>query len=389
MASPTMSEEIRPFKIDVTESDLEDLRRRLRATRWPDRQTVPDWSQGIPLQYVQEVCDYWARDYDWRRTEARLNALPQFQTCLDGVGIYFLHVRSPHADATPLILTHGWPGSVIEFLKVIPALTDPCQRGGESQDAFHLVCPALPGFGFSDQPRLNGWSVQRIARAWSELMLRLGYQGYYAQGGDWGADVTTAIALQDKEHCCGIHLNMPVGRPDPATMDNLTDEEKDCLAGMRHYRDWDSGYSKQQSTRPQTLGYALADSPAGQAAWILEKFWAWTDCRGNPENVLTRDEMLDNIMLYWLPNAAASSARLYWESFGKLSHGPYDPVQIPAGCSIFPKDILRLSRRWAEKRYRNLLYWNRVDRGGHFAAFEQPDLFVSELRACFRALRAR
>jgi pimeloyl-ACP methyl ester carboxylesterase len=359
---------------------LEDLKRRLRATRWPDAQTVGDWSQGIPLEYVQKLCDYWAGEYDWRKTEARLNALPQFQTDLDGVSIYFLHIRSRHDDALPLILTHGWPGSIIEFLKVIPALTDPTAHGGQASDAFHVVCPALPGYGFSGKPKQNGWTAEKIAHAWGQLMLRLGYQRYYAQGGDWGALVTTAIALQDTEHCHGIHLNMPMVRPDPATMSSLTGEEKDALAGIQHYQDWDSGYSKQQSTRPQTQGYGLADSPAGQAAWILEKFWAWTDCNGNPENILTRDEMLDDVMLYWLPNAAASSARLYWESFNKINN---DAVRIPVGCSVFPKEIFRVSRRWAEKRYPNLVYWNKLDKGGHFAAFEQPELFVRELRACF------
>jgi pimeloyl-ACP methyl ester carboxylesterase len=380
-----MSEEIRPFKIHIDDAELADLKRRLRATRWPDAQTVGDWGQGIPLHYVQKVCDYWEREYDWRKTEARLNALPQFQTDLDGVSIHFLHIRSRHDDALPLVLTHGWPGSIIEFLKIIPALTDPTAHGGQASDAFHVVCPSLPGYGFSGKPKQSGWTVEKIARAWSELMLRLGYQRYYAQGGDWGAVVTTAIALQDTEHCHGVHLNMPVVRPDPATMSSLTQEEKDGLAGMQHYQDWDSGYSKQQSTRPQSLGYGLADSPAGQAAWILEKFWAWTDCNGNPENALTRDEMLDDVMLYWLPNAAASSARLYWESFNKIN---YDPVRIPVGCSVFPKEIFRVSRRWAQKRYPNLVYWNRLDKGGHFAAFEQPELFVRELRACFGKMRA-
>jgi pimeloyl-ACP methyl ester carboxylesterase len=380
-----MSEEIRPFKIHVDDSELEDLKRRLRVTRWPDAQTVGDWGQGIPLDYVQKVCDYWAHEYDWRKTEARLNALPQSQTDLDGVSIHFLHIRSRHDDALPLVLTHGWPGSIIEFLKIIPALTDPTAHGGQASDAFHVVCPSLPGYGFSGKPKQSGWTVEKIARAWSELMLRLGYQRYYAQGGDWGAVVTTAIALQDTEHCHGVHLNMPLVRPDPATMSSLTQEEKDGLAGMQHYQDWDSGYSKQQGTRPQSLGYGLADSPAGQAAWILEKFWAWTDCDGHPENALTRDEMLDDVMLYWLPNAAASSARLYWESFNKIN---YDPVRIPVGCSVFPKEIFRVSRRWAQKRYPNLVYWNRLDKGGHFAAFEQPELFVHELRACFRKMRA-
>jgi pimeloyl-ACP methyl ester carboxylesterase len=380
-----MSDEIRPFKIHIDDAELADLKRRLRATRWPDAQTVGDWGQGIPLHYVQKVCDYWAHEYDWRKTEARLNALPQSQTDLDGVSIHFLHIRSRHDDALPLVLTHGWPGSIIEFLKIIPALTDPTAHGGQASDAFHVVCPSLPGYGFSGKPKQSGWTVEKIARAWSELMLRLGYQRYYAQGGDWGAVVTTAIALQDTEHCHGVHLNMPVVRPDLSTMDSLTEEEKDGLAGMQHYQDWDSGYSKQQGTRPQSLGYGLADSPAGQAAWILEKFWAWTDCDGHPENALTRDEMLDDVMLYWLPNAAASSARLYWESFNKIN---YDPVRIPVGCSVFPKEIFRVSRRWAQKRYPNLVYWNRLDKGGHFAAFEQPELFVHELRACFRKMRA-
>jgi len=380
-----MSEEVRSFKISVSDAELEDLRRRLRATRWPDAQTVDDWSQGIPLDYVQKVCDYWARQYDWRKTEARLNALPQFQTDLDGLPIHFLHIRSRHDDALPLVLTHGWPGSILEFLKVIPALTDPTAHGGQANEAFHVVCPSLPGYGFSGKPKQSGWPVERIARAWSTLMLRLGYRRYYAQGGDWGALVTTAIALQDTEHCHGIHLNMPVVRPDMSTMSSLTDEEQADLAGMQHYQDWESGYSKEQSTRPQTLGYGLADSPAGQAAWVLEKFWAWTDSNGNPENVLTRDEMLDDVMLYWISNAAASSARLYWESFNKIT---YDPVRIPVGCNVFPKEIFRVSRRWAEKRYSNLVYWNKLERGGHFAALEQPELFVGELRACFGKMRS-
>jgi pimeloyl-ACP methyl ester carboxylesterase len=379
-----MSEEIRPFKIQTSDAELDDLKRRLHATRWPDKEAVDDWSQGIPLAYVQQVCEYWASKYDWRKTEARLNAQPQFRTEIDGLNIYFLHIRSRHASATPLILTHGWPGSIMEFQKAIPMLTDPTAHGGDAADAFHVVCPALPGYSFSDKPKKNGWNVEKIARAWSELMHRLGYNWYFAQGGDWGAAVTTAIALQDTEHCHGIHLNMPTVRPDPETMNSLTDEEKDGLAGFKYYQDWDSGYSKEQSTRPQTVGYGLVDSPAGQAAWILEKFWAWTDSNGNPENVLTRDELLDNIMLYWLPGAAASSARLYWESFSRTN---MDPVRIPVGCSIFPKEIFRISRRWAEKRYQNLVYWNRLDRGGHFAAFEQPQLYVQEVRACFRKMR--
>ncbi len=377
-------ENIVPFRIDISNAELADLQRRLRATRWPDAETPNDWSQGIPLAYVQEVCRYWAEEYDWRATEARLNTLDQFRTTLDGLGIHFLHIRSSYESAMPLVMTHGWPGSIVEFLKVIAPLTDPTAHGGSSADAFHIVCPTLPGYGFSDKPTAPGWNVERIARAWSQLMLRLGYDRYVAQGGDWGAAVTTAIALQDPEHCLGIHLNMPIVAPDRDTMDRLTEPEKDALAGRKHYQDWDSGYSKQQSTRPQTVGYGLVDSPAGQAAWILEKFWAWTDCDGHPENALTRDELLDNIMLYWLPGVAASSARLYWESFGRASMAE---VQVPTGCSMFPKEIFRCSRRWAEKRFRKLVYWNELERGGHFAAFECPQTFVGELRACFHHMR--
>ena len=379
-----MSDAITPFKIAISDAELNDLKRRLQATRWPDKETPDDWSQGIPLQYVQDVCRYWADRYDWRAREARLNRFPQFRTTIDGVGFHFVHVRSPHSNALPLVMTHGWPGSIVEFQKVIEPLTDPTQHGGSAGDAFHVVCPTLPGYGFSDKPTAPGWNVERIGRAWSVLMPRLGYPRYVAQGGDWGSIVTTAIGLNDTKNCLGIHLNMPIVTPDPATMNDLSDLEKSALAGMQHYQDWDSGYSKQQGTRPQTLGYGLADSPSGQAAWILEKFWAWTDCNGHPENVLTRDELLDNVMLYWLTDSAASSARLYWESFNKVSR---DPVSIPVGCSIFPKEIFRCSKRWAEKRFQKLVYWNELDKGGHFAAFERPDVFVNEVRSCFRQMR--
>ncbi len=379
-----MSDRIEPFRITSSDADLDDLRRRLRATRFPERECVDDWSQGIPLAYVQDLCGYWAEKYDWRAREALLNRFPQFKTQLDGVGVHFLHVRSPHANAMPLVMTHGWPGSIVEFQKVIEPLTNPTAHGGEARDAFHVVCPSLPGYGFSDKPAHKGWNVQRIARAWSRLMPRLGYARYAAQGGDWGAMVTTCIGIQDPDNCLGIHLNMPIAPPDPATLGDLTDKEKSALAGMQHYNDWDSGYSKQQSTRPQTVGYALTDSPAGQAAWIIEKFWSWTDCDGHPENSLTRDELLDNVMLYWLPGNAASSARLYWESFSKP---PMEPISIPVGCSIFPKEIFRTSRRWAEKRFSKLIHFNELAKGGHFAAFEQPETFVREVRDCFRKLR--
>ena len=379
-----MSDAVQPFRIAASDDALEDLRRRLRATRWPEKEPVDDWSQGIPLGYVQDVCAYWAEKYDWRAREARLNGFPQFRTELDGLGIHFVHVRSKHPEALPLVVTHGWPGSIAEFQKVIEPLADPTAHGGDARDAFHVVCPSLPGYGYSDKPARAGWNVDRIGRAWAALMARLGYGRYGAQGGDWGAMVTTAVGLQDTEHCAGIHLNMPIAPPDPATMGSLSEREQGALASMQHYQEWDSGYSKQQSTRPQTVGYGLVDSPAGQAAWILEKFWAWTDCNGHPENVLTRDELLDNVMLYWLPATAASSARLYWESFRAPNLAP---VPVPTGCSIFPKEIFRCSRRWAEKRYTQLRYWNELERGGHFAAFEQPELYVREVRDCFRGLR--
>ena len=379
-----MSNEVTPFRIDVADADLKELRNRLHATRWPERETVDDWSQGIPLSYTQELCRYWADEYDWRAREAALNRFPQFRTELDGLGIHFIHVRSPHADALPLVITHGWPGSVVEFHKVIEPLTDPTAHGGSADDAFHVVCPSLPGYGFSDKPVKAGWSTQRIGNAWTELMARLGYGRYGAQGGDWGAIVTQSIGQLDVEHLAGIHLNMPSVGPDRNTLEAMTEREKAALESIQYYNDWDSGYSKQQSTRPQTLGYGLVDSPAGQCAWIVEKFWAWTDCDGHPENVLTRDELLDNVMLYWIPGNAASSGRLYWESFRT---GNRDPVSAPTGCSIFPKEIFRPSRRWAERRFTDIRYWNELDKGGHFAAFEQPEAFVNELRSFFRLVR--
>ena len=379
--------DIREFRIEIGDDVLQDLKLRLEATRWPDAETPDDWSQGVPLAYMREICAYWANEYDWRATEARLNAFPQYKTEVEGLDIHFLHVRSKHADALPLIITHGWPGSVVEFLKVIEPLTDPEAHGGEAADAFHIVCPSLPGYGFSDKPAATGWGVDKIATAWDTIMKRLGYGRYVAQGGDWGAAVTTSIATQNLGRCIGIHVNMPSARPSKESLANPTERDKIALAGAKHYQDWDSGYSKQQSTRPQTLGYGLADSPIGQAAWILEKFWAWTDCQGHPENALTRDELLDNVMVYWLTGSGASSARLYWQSFGSMGAGGGGGVELPTGCSIFPKEIVPTPRSWAETRYRNIVYWNELDKGGHFAAFEQPELFVDELRKCFRLMR--
>lgn len=380
----TMAQEIRSFVIDIPESDLDDLRWRLGHTRWPEPATVDDWSQGVPLGYVRDLCEYWRDGYDWRASEARLNAFPQFLTDIDGLPIHFIHVRSSHEDAVPLVITHGWPGSVVEFCKVIGPLTEPVAHGGRADDAFHVVCPSLPGYGFSGKPSRPGWGTARISDAWDTLMTRLGYTRYGAQGGDWGAQVTTGLAMRHPDHLVGIHLNMPGVIPDPATMDDLTETEKAALASLEYYSKQDSGYAKEQSTRPQTIGYSLLDSPVGLCAWIIEKFWSWTDSDGDPANVLTRDEMLDNVMLYWLPGTGASAARMYWESLARPLLGP---VEAPAGCSIFPKEIIRPSRRWAEKHFADLRYWNEPVRGGHFAAFEQPVTFVGEVRAAFRAFR--
>lgn len=378
---------ITPFHLDVPEAELRDLRDRLARTRWPEAETVPDWSQGVPLAYLRELCTYWAEKYDWRATEARLGALPQFRTEIDGLGIHFLHVRSPHADALPLVLTHGWPGSVVEFLKVIEPLTNP----PDPADAFHVVCPSLPGYGFSDRPAERGWTVERIASAWVELMRRLGYDRYGAQGGDWGTTITSLVGQQDPEHVAGIHLTPPLAAPDRATFDDLTAAEREALADLEHSQRSEAGYFTQQSTRPQTLGYGLVDSPVALCAWLVEKFYAWTDCDGHPENALTRDELLDNLMLYWLPGTGASAARLYWESFRgveeRFTSSNTDVVDVPTGCSIFPKEVPRPSRRWAARRFTDIRHWNELDRGGHFAAFEQPELFVDEVRTFFRLVR--
>jgi epoxide hydrolase len=382
-----MGQEIVPFRIEIAEAELADLRRRLRQTRWPERETVAGWSQGVPLAYLRELCDYWADGYDWRATEARLNALPQFQTEIDGIRFVFAHVRSPNPGALPLILTHGWPGSVVEFMKVIGPLSNP----GQAADAFHLVCPSLPGYGFSGKPEQTGWGIERIARAWAVLMERLGYSRYGAVGSDWGTSVSTLLGQQDRAHVAGVHLIPPLAGPDPATLDDLTDAERAALAALEYSAEWDSGYSREHATRPQTIGYALVDSPAALAAWIVEKFWAWTDHDGPLEDVLTRDELLDNLMLYWLPGTGASAARLYWESIRQVNEWiagtGASPVEVPVGCSVFPRELQRPSRRWAEKRFADIRYWNEPGRGGHFAAFEQPELFAEEVRAFFRLVR--
>jgi pimeloyl-ACP methyl ester carboxylesterase len=378
----TSRADVSPFRIAVPDDVLADLRLRLTNTRWPEAAPVQDWSQGIPLDYTRELARYWAQDYDWRTREAALNRFDQFTTEIDGLEIHFIHQRSPHEDAFPIVLTHGWPGSIVEFAKVLGPLTDPTAHGGRAEDAFHVVCPSLPGYGFSAKPTTTGWNTARIAAAWETLMTRLGYQRYGAQGGDWGAAVTADIG-RNVGHCVGIHTNMPAGRP-PATLESPTDDEQQALAAMAHYRRWDSGYFKQQSTRPQTLGYGLVDSPAAQLAWIVEKFWSWTDCDGHPENALSRDEMLDNVMLYWVNGTGASSARLYWESMGAFGTGTR--VELPTGVASFPAELSRPPRSWCETNY-NITRWTTMPRGGHFAAFEQPELFVEDVRAFFGTVR--
>ena len=373
--------ELKHFRIDVPTEVLDDLHARLAQTRWPESECVDDWSQGIPLAYTRELATYWADSYDWRAREAGLNRFDQFTTEIDGLDIHFIHQRSPHDDAFPLVITHGWPGSIAEFQNVIAPLVDP--PSGRAEDAFHVVCPSLPGYGFSGKPSQTGWGVGKIAEAWETLMLRLGYDRYGAQGGDWGAAVTTQIG-RNGGHCIAIHLNMPIARPAAGSGGDLTEDEQQALAAYAEHRQWGTGYSKQQSTRPQTLGYGLVDSPVGQLAWIVEKFWAWTDCDGHPENAVSRDELLDNVMLYWVTGSGASSARLYWESFNSfITDGR---VELPTGIAAFPKEILRTPRRWCETSY-NVTHWTTMPRGGHFAALEQPELFVDDVRAFFATVR--
>ncbi len=378
-----MTTAIEPFQVAVTSSAIGDLRERLNRARWPEPATVTDWSQGVPLGYLQDLCRYWRDDYDWTARQDRLNSFPQYRAEIDGLGVHFIHVPSPHPGALPLILTHGWPGSVVEFLEVIPALVDPTLEGGDPADAFHVVVPSLPGYGFTDRPAETGWGIERTARAWAELMSRLGYRRYGAQGGDWGSMVTTSIGQQDPGHVAGIHLNMVLGFPGPDDGE-MTEMEQSAMARVQDYNEWDSGYMKQQGTRPQTLGYGLVDSPVGQCAWILEKFWSWSDTDGDPVGALGADRILDNVMLYWLTATGASSARMYWES---IRNPPFGPVSVPMGASVFPKEIFRCSRRWAERQFADIRYWGEPEVGGHFAAFEQPAIFVEELRRFFATVR--
>ena len=373
------------FEVQISEAAIADLRARLRNTRWPEAEPVADWSQGVPLAYVQELAAWWADDYDMGLA-GRINRFPQAKVDVAGLGIHYLHVPSPEPDALPIVMTHGWPGSVVEFLDVIGPLSDPRTHGGDPADAFHVVVPSLPGYGWSDKPASTGWGVERIAAAWHELMNGLGYGRYVAQGGDWGAGVTTALAQKAPDGLLAIHLNMAFALPDPSTMSDLTPVESRALADISTHARWGMGYSSQQSTRPQTLGYGLTDSPAGQLAWIVEKFWAWTDCGGHPEGALSRQQMLDNVSAYWFTASATSSARLYWESLTRLTQG-LGRVELPTCVTVFPKEIIRPSRRWAEKTYGDLRWFDEVDHGGHFAALEQPELFVEQLRKSFRQFR--
>jgi pimeloyl-ACP methyl ester carboxylesterase len=381
-----MSDVIEPFHIHMDDADLEDLRSRLARTRFPDQIAATEWEAGIPMDYLRELVGYWMDGYDWRRQEARLNELDHFRTRIDGQSIHFVHARSPHPDAMPLLLTHGWPGSFVEFLDVVPRLTDPPAFGGRAADAFHLVVPSLPGYAFSEPPRTPGWDVRRIAVAFIGLMDRLGYARYGAQGGDWGAQVTTHIAGLDPEHCAAIHLNMPVGTR-PAEPGPLTDEEQADLADMAQFMRQEAAYANEQGTKPQTLGVGLNDSPAGLLAWIVEKFRAWSDCDGHPENSFSRDQLLTNVMLYWMTQTATSSVQLYWETnqSGVLTERlPF--IEVPTGVGRYPREVLRWPRSWVEKQY-NVTHWASMARGGHFAAMEQPELFADDLQAFYRTVR--
>jgi pimeloyl-ACP methyl ester carboxylesterase len=380
---------IEPFEVHVDEAVLDDLRRRLAATRFPDEIADTGWDYGIPIDYLRDLVRHWHDEYDWRTQEARLNELSHHRTTIDGQSIHFVHARSPHDDAVPLLLTHGWPGSIVEFLDVIPLLTDPEAHGGQAADAFHVVAPSLPGYGFSEVTRTRGWDSWRTARAFVELMQRVGYQRYGAQGGDWGAQVSTRIGSIDAAHCVALHLNMPVAAP-PDDKVALTDEDKADLAAMQQFQVEEAGYAHEQATKPQTLGVGLNDSPAGLLAWIVEKFRAWSDCDGWPENVFTRDQLLTNVMVYWVTSTSASAARLYWEhqhprSDGNTTGAP-DFVGVPTGVARYPKEVVRFPRSWVEQRY-NVTRWSEMPRGGHFAAMEQPELFVDDVRSFFRTYR--
>jgi epoxide hydrolase len=385
---------MRPFQVQIPQSQLDDLRQRIAATRWPDEMSGTEWSRGVPLAYLRELADYWRTSYDWGAAETRINQIPQFVTEIDGTSVHFLHIRSLEADATPLILTHGWPGSFVEFLDVIGPLTNPSAYGGTPEDAFHVVVPSIPGYAFSGPTGQPGWDTDRVARAWKELMASLGYDKYVAQGGDWGAPISLRLGLADPEHVAGVHINMCVTfpPPDPAALAALDDADRARLEFAGFFAQDGMGWQKIQSTRPQTLAYGLTDSPVGQLAWIVEKFKEWTDSTDRPEDAVSRDLMLTNVTIYWLTATAGSSAQLYYESshldqdFFQTWGGPW-PLAMPAGVAVFPKDAVRPVRGWAEKILPTLTHWTEFERGGHFAALEQPELFVTDVRAFARSLR--
>lgn len=395
-ADPTA---VRPFKVHVTQSQLDDLKTRVQATRWADKETVDGDSQGLQLARVQALAKYWASDYGWRRLETQLNALPQFVTTIDGVEIHFFHVKSKHAGALPLIITHGWPGSFLEMLKTIGPLTDPTAHGGRPEDAFDVVIPSIPGYGFSERPSQTGWGPERVGRAWDVLMKRLGYARYVSQGGDHGSVISDAMARQAPKGLLGIHLTMPAAVPDdvvnainaggPAPS-GLSAQEKAAFESLNTFFSRNAAYGAMMVTRPQTLGYGLSDSPVGLAAWMYDKFSQWTYSGGNPERSLSRDEMLDDISLYWLTNTAVSAARFYWENnnnnFGSSAQQTTQ-IRIPVAITVFPGEIYRTPESWARRAYPTLYYFNEVARGGHFAAWEEPQLFAEEMRAAFRSLR--
>ncbi|GAA3002479.1 epoxide hydrolase family protein [Kitasatospora sp. NPDC006786] len=385
---------MRPFRIDIPQEALDDLDRRLAATRWPGELPGVGWQRGVPLGYLKELAEYWRTGFDWRKAEEQLNAFPQFLTEIDGVDIHFLHVRSPEPAATPLIITHGWPGSVVEFLDVIGPLTDPRAHGGDPADAFHVVIPSLPGYGFSGRPRETGWDTARVGRAWAELMHRLDYDRYLVQGGDWGMPVSLQLGLADPAHVAGVHLNMLATFPpqDPAEFANLDGADLARLEFAAHFEQDGAGWRKIQSTRPQTVGYGLTDSPVGQLAWIVEKFKEWTAAETAPEDAVSRDRLLTNAAIYWFTASAASSAQLYYESnrldsdFVRTWAGPW-PLAAPVGVAVFPQDAVRPIRRWAERILPTLAHWSEFERGGHFAALEEPELFVGDVRAFARRVR--
>jgi pimeloyl-ACP methyl ester carboxylesterase len=402
LAAAAASDAIRPFRVAVPEEDLADLRRRLAATRWPDPETVSDRSQGVQLAQLQDLVRYWGTDYDWRKAEAKLNALPQFVTTIDGVDIHFIQVRSGHPNTMPLIMTHGWPGSVYELLKTVGPLTDPTSHGGRPEDAFDLVLPSMPGYGFSGKPTGTGWDPDQIARAWSNLMQRLGYSRYVAQGGDWGSPVATAMARRAPAGLLGIHINLPatvppevaavvaVGGPAPT---GLSEQERAVFESLiASAKMGNTAYVVMMTARPQTIGYGVTDSPAGLAAWLLGHpgFGRWT-YGADPAQSPTKDEVLDDITLYWLTNSGASAGRLYWENAGRgvtsATAQKTGEISLPVAITVFPDEVYRTPPTWARRAFRNLIYFHEVDRGGHFAAWEEPELFSAELRAAFRSLR--